>query len=122
MTKKLETRCWRLKDYLEQHFESGKFITIEEICEADKGAAIRGKPAGNNTPPIFYIDFFLASLTNSYILFQTESTSYSDRCRSYLFGKQWLQIDDSLLTVDGQYFLYVLHNDDNETDSPSTVH
>ena len=34
MTKKLETRCWRLKDYLEQHFESGKFITIEEICEA----------------------------------------------------------------------------------------
>ena len=29
--KQLETRCHRLKDWLEEHFVSGKFFTIEEI-------------------------------------------------------------------------------------------
>ena len=29
---KLTPRQWALKRYLESHFESGKFITIEEIC------------------------------------------------------------------------------------------
>lgn len=30
---KLNTRQWLLKKYLEEHFESGKFITIKEICD-----------------------------------------------------------------------------------------
>lgn len=29
---RLNTRQWLLKKYLEEHFESGRFITIEEIC------------------------------------------------------------------------------------------
>ena len=34
---KLTTRCHRLKDYLYDNFESGKYFSIEEICGAGLG-------------------------------------------------------------------------------------
>lgn len=40
----LEARCHRLKDWLEEHFESGRFFTIEEICNAGLGYELNTNP------------------------------------------------------------------------------
>ena len=40
----MNTRQHRLKDYLEENFESGKFFTIEEICKAGLGYNLNTNP------------------------------------------------------------------------------
>lgn len=44
MEKELTTRQHTLKNYLEQNFESGKWFTIEEICNADIGYVLNTDP------------------------------------------------------------------------------
>lgn len=42
--KNLTTRQHRLIDYLENHFEQGKYFTIEELCSADLGYELNTNP------------------------------------------------------------------------------
>lgn len=44
LTKNLTPRQHRLVDYLEEHFESGKFFSIEELCESDLGYELNTNP------------------------------------------------------------------------------
>ena len=43
-TKKLTPRQHRLRNYLEEHFESGKFFSIEELCNAGLGYELNTNP------------------------------------------------------------------------------
>lgn len=44
LTKSLTTRQHRLVDYLNNNFQSGKYFTIEEICNADLGYTLNTNP------------------------------------------------------------------------------
>jgi len=44
----LTTRQHNLKNYLEEHFESGKFFTIEEICNANIGYILNTDPRNHD--------------------------------------------------------------------------
>ena len=44
LTKNLTTRQHRLVDYLEEHFEKGRFFTIEEICASGLGYELNTNP------------------------------------------------------------------------------
>ena len=44
LTKNLTPRQHRLVDYLEEHFEKGKYFTIEEICDAGLGYTLNTNP------------------------------------------------------------------------------
>lgn len=44
LTKTLTTRQHRLVNYLEEHFETGKYFTIEEICNAELGYTLNTNP------------------------------------------------------------------------------
>lgn len=44
LTRGLTTRQHRLKDWLEEHFESGRYFTIEEICRAGLGYELNTNP------------------------------------------------------------------------------
>ena len=44
LTKNLTTRQHRLVDYLEEHFVSGKYFSIEQLCNADLGYELNTNP------------------------------------------------------------------------------
>lgn len=44
LTKNLTPRQHRLVDYLEEHFESGKFFSIEELCATSLGYELNTNP------------------------------------------------------------------------------
>lgn len=48
LTKPLTPRQHRLKDYLKDNFVSGKYFTIEEICEAGLGFELNTNPKAHD--------------------------------------------------------------------------
>lgn len=48
LTKNLTPRQHRLIDYLEKHFEHGRFFSIEEICNADLGYELNTNPKSHD--------------------------------------------------------------------------
>ena len=44
LTKNISPRQHRLVDYLEEHFENGKYFSIEELCESDLGYTLNTNP------------------------------------------------------------------------------
>lgn len=48
LTKNLTSRQHRLVDYLKDNFQSGRFFTIEEICNADLGYILNTNPKSHD--------------------------------------------------------------------------